>query len=512
MHLPVVKTKELSVSFIAKILTATCLIGLTSCSPVKDESAPKTQKSAQQQTASVKVPHPQKTVIHAKEIISINLDDEWQYKKGKTAPNKNWNTLNYTDDTWLKGKAGFGYGDGDDATVIDDMINNYPTVYARKKFTYNGEFPINTMLLNIYYDDGFIAYINGQEVIRVNMPTGHTTHLSTAKNSHEASQIASFDLSEHKHLINLNDNIFAIEIHNSSVSSSDLSLNPSLIFNKDATPFKKQKTITVASPKLKQKKRVKKNPFCHNKKSCGTLGNYRLVKAFEKLDYIPDDLSGITYVADSNSFFLIDNGLGYIVEVDTSYKLIRKIKTIGFGDSEDIVHLGSNNEFAIVNEDSTLFIGTISADTTTLNSEDFQKIIFDTYKGNEGAEGVAFDISTQTFFIVKEEHPRKLYSFIRPAHKNNVTVTPSFPFDIQTIPQPRLTQDLSAITFNPSTGRLLLLSDIDYRVVDIDLNGTVYGVLQLPKWKQPEGIALDNYKNLHIVGEPNNHTLYSNSN
>ncbi len=497
------------------MLVMVLVISASSCSHVNNELHQPAihdtheQLPVSQSAADTGSTH-QLAVAQQKEVISIELSAEWSYRKGTSAVDKNWNKLNYNDNDWLKGKAGFGYGDGDDLTELDDMIGNYITVYVRKKFNYSGDFPVNTLLMNIYYDDGFIAYINGQEVARASMPMGKPTHLTRAKNSHEASRIASFDLTQHKHLLKTTENVLAIEVHNSSIRSSDLSLNPSLIFNKDASAIKKLKPVPVTKNKNRTKRKPKKNSFCNNRKSCGTLGNYQLKTAFAKLSFIPDDLSGITYVTSSDTFFLIDNGLGYILEVDSSYKLLRKIKTKGFGDSEDIIYLGSNNEFAIVNEDSKLFIGTISPETNMLDSNDFQEITFDTYQGNEGAEGVAFDITTQTFYIVKEEHPRKLYSFVRPAHKNNTTVKPTFPFDIQKIPYPRLTQDLSAITYNSATGRLLILSDIDYRVVDIALDGTVYGVLQLPERNQPEGITLDAHQNLHIVGEPNNYTIYTN--
>lgn len=443
----------------------------------------------------------------------IHLNDTWRYKKGDSALDTNWNELDFDDSQWLMGKAGFGYGDGDDTTIIHDMVNKFSTIYIRKKFNYSGKYSINTMQMNIYYDDGFIAYINGREVAQANMPSGVVSHLTLAKNSHEANKIETFDLTKYKDLINRKENVFAVEIHNSSISSSDLSLNPNLVFNKTIAPSTVQKNSKFnEKPKIYRSRQKKNSYFCQNKKSCGTLANYKVATAFKKLNYIKDDLSGITFSGDSNSFFVIDNGLGYVLEIDSSFNLIRKIKSRGFGDAEDIVYLGSNNEFAIVNEDSQLFIGTISPTSRFIEAKDFQKITFDSYKGNEGAEGVAFDESTQTFYIVKEEHPRKLYSFTRPTHKNNITVTPSFPFDIQKVPYPRLTQDLSSVVFNPKTKRLLLLSDKDYRVVDIALDGTVYGVLQLPEWKQPEGVTLDNKQNLHIVGEPNNYTKYTNPN
>ena len=233
-----------------------------------------------------------------------------------------------------------------------------------------------------------------------------------------------------------------------------------------------------------------------------SLSDYREIAPITELQFVPDDLSGITYNYDSNSFYLIRNNVTTIWETTTSYQLIRTIDTVdNFGDSEDIVYLG-NQEFAIVSEESVLYVGYIPPGNTdiVIDPADFQRITFAPDGGNQGPEGVAFDITTQSFFIVKEENPRKLYTFVRPASTADVTITPSEPFDAQTTPNPRLTQDMSGVAYNPATGRLLILSDRDHRVMDIALDGTVYGTLDFPN-EQYEGIAFDGLGRLHLVGE-----------
>lgn len=238
------------------------------------------------------------------------------------------------------------------------------------------------------------------------------------------------------------------------------------------------------------------------------LSAFTEVAALERLAYVPADLSGITYNHDSDSFFMIRNNATRIWEVDTSYNLIRTIVPTGsFGDSEDIVYLG-NHEFAIVSEEGVLYIGTIAPGTadTTVNPATFQAITFSEPGGNQGPEGVAYDASSETFYVVKEENPRKLYSFARPAAGAS-SAKAIEPFDAQVLPMPRLTQDMSGVLFNAETGRLLILSHRDHRAIDIDLDATVFGILELPQ-AQHEGIAFDGNGNLHIVGEPNLYSVY----
>ena len=80
-------------------------------------------------------------------MILVDHLEDWRYRKGTNEPQVGWQTLpdGSLDATWLAGPGGFGYGDGDDATVLPDMQNNYTTVYIRQTFTIGS--PIETNLL-----------------------------------------------------------------------------------------------------------------------------------------------------------------------------------------------------------------------------------------------------------------------------------------------------------------------------------------------------------------------------
>ncbi len=103
---------------------------------------------------------------------NINVGDIWKYFKGTSNPGSGWNDVGFNDSGWLQGPTGIGYGDGDDATVLSDMRNNYKTVYARKTFNISNASAVTGMTFNMDYDDGFVAYINGVEVARRKMSSG----------------------------------------------------------------------------------------------------------------------------------------------------------------------------------------------------------------------------------------------------------------------------------------------------------------------------------------------------
>ena len=161
----------------------------------------------------------------------IEIGDEWRYRKGTSSPPSDWILVGFDDTTWLAGNSGIGYGDGDDATILSDMQDNYVTVYARKVINYDGSLPINSLDLGIDYDDGFVAYINGQEVARANMPAGQPSFDTLASGDREAGIEDLVNLDGFINLIGIGDNVLAIEIHNASLASSDLSFVPRLLVN-----------------------------------------------------------------------------------------------------------------------------------------------------------------------------------------------------------------------------------------------------------------------------------------
>ncbi len=158
----------------------------------------------------------------------ISIGDTWKYFKGISSQDSGWKDIAFDDSAWLEGPTGIGYGDGDDATVLSDMQNNYISVYARKTFNISNRLSITAISLHIDYDDGFVAYLNGNEVARGNMPDG-TPDNNTFSTGREAGTVATFDLSSYKNYLVSGNNVLAIEVHNKTLSSSDLTLIPELI-------------------------------------------------------------------------------------------------------------------------------------------------------------------------------------------------------------------------------------------------------------------------------------------
>lgn len=157
---------------------------------------------------------------------------EWDYLAGRVAP-KDWATVEFVPEAsagWKSGPAGFGYGDDDDVTVLKDMEDRYTTVFVRTEFELEpGEKETITDLgLVISYDDAFIAYLNGREVLRVGVGKGSGASAEDVK-SHNAKGYEYFSLKDALKYLTDDDNIIAVEGHNVKKSSSDFSLDPYVV-------------------------------------------------------------------------------------------------------------------------------------------------------------------------------------------------------------------------------------------------------------------------------------------
>ena len=155
-------------------------------------------------------------------VIARNA--KWQYLAG-SHPTGRWTQAGFAAAGWKTAAAGFGYGDGDDKTVLKDMRGRYTAIYARRTFTLPDPAGVGPLSLVINYDDAFIAYLNGREVLRVGVGSGSGAAVRKVS-SHEAKGHEHFEIPGAGALLRKGENVLAIEGHNTSATSSDFSLDP----------------------------------------------------------------------------------------------------------------------------------------------------------------------------------------------------------------------------------------------------------------------------------------------
>ncbi|HQI27627.1 MAG TPA: lamin tail domain-containing protein, partial [Sedimentisphaerales bacterium] len=153
-----------------------------------------------------------------------------------------WKILPIFDDSAWMGVSGSPGGVGFERStgyepflgldVQSVMYGKNATCYVRVPFQVGGDLigTFSELRLSVRYDDGFVAYLNGQEVARVNAPDTLLWN-SAATGSHEASYSAfdeTFDLSDQIDLLHAGSNLLAFHAMNNSVSSSDFLISATL--------------------------------------------------------------------------------------------------------------------------------------------------------------------------------------------------------------------------------------------------------------------------------------------
>jgi hypothetical protein len=173
------------------------------------------------------------STIETETVFGFNED--WKYWKGTASPSDGleWTQPDFDDSSWETETGGFGYGDLNEVeTVLSDMRNLYTTFYIRKKIDLAEDEIDANYVLDIYFDDGFICYINGIEIVRSYAPSSYT-YRSTSSGNHESNVLETFELGDLSSILTPGENTIALVGFNTSLSnSSDFALTPSLSYSK----------------------------------------------------------------------------------------------------------------------------------------------------------------------------------------------------------------------------------------------------------------------------------------
>ncbi|KAK8797782.1 hypothetical protein WA171_005313 [Blastocystis sp. BT1] len=136
----------------------------------------------------------------------INKNDTWRYSDSYHSL---WNTNSFNDNQWI-------------SIILGSFsITSYNTQYFRKSF--NGVTGMASIDIQFYYSHGIIAYINGIEVFKDNMPQGVITHSTLATNSYSSADYRGIILPAVYAGIDVS--ILAVELHFMSMTERLVDFN-----------------------------------------------------------------------------------------------------------------------------------------------------------------------------------------------------------------------------------------------------------------------------------------------
>lgn len=157
----------------------------------------------------------------------------WRYLDDGSNPGTPWRSRGFDDTAWKSGPAQLGYGDGDEATEVGSgpsANDRFITTYFRHAFTVDTPQNITALNLQLLVDDGAVVYLNGEEVVRQNLPSGEITPQTlagTAIGGAAESQFTSHSIPTTALVAGTN--VIAVEVHQVAANSSDISFDLSLV-------------------------------------------------------------------------------------------------------------------------------------------------------------------------------------------------------------------------------------------------------------------------------------------
>jgi len=165
--------------------------------------------------------------------MAVDAGFAWKYFVGTSEPPENWTAYNFNAALWEVGNGGIGYGDDDDLTIIPSTIS----LYMRHVFSILDTSKIDACIFCMDYDDGFVAYFNGVEIARRNVSGNPPFYYTTADADHEAQmyqgeqpEYFTIPMTLIRSAMRVGNNVLAVQTHNISSGSSDLSAIPFLFF------------------------------------------------------------------------------------------------------------------------------------------------------------------------------------------------------------------------------------------------------------------------------------------
>src|SRR6185503_13312999 len=161
----------------------------------------------------------------------ISRGAAWRYRSAATAPAGNWTAAAFDDASWPAGPAPLGFGDNNEATVVPGgpSTSRYPAIYFRHTFNVTSPAAWNSLRLELRRDDGAVVWLNGTEIHRSNMASG-TVNFNTlaASNDGDASESWYYDAVLPITGLTAGSNVLAVEVHQNSLTSSDLKFDLAL--------------------------------------------------------------------------------------------------------------------------------------------------------------------------------------------------------------------------------------------------------------------------------------------
>lgn len=219
-----------------------------------------------------------------------------------------------------------------------------------------------------------------------------------------------------------------------------------------------------------------------------------------------DEASDLAYNPVTGTLFTVTGKKPMLVELSRQGDVLRRINLKGFANPEGVAVL-ENGNIAITDErrrNLTIFeLNPLSHELNLVDGNPFDLGFPES--GNKGFEGLAWDPAQNRLLLGKERDPISMYSL----DSNGNQLLSSA---LQPLPGYGLgLRNLSALSVDPRTGHILVLSAQSNLLLELDEKGQPLSFISLlggmnglhKSIPRAEGVAMDEDGTIYMVSEPN---------
>jgi hypothetical protein len=169
----------------------------------------------------------------------IGVGETWRYWPAASEPPATWNTPEFDDTEWRTGNSGFGLSRWGENTLFDPFTGASRAVYFRHSFMVSNPGNTEHLILRCDWQGGFVAYLNGREVARRQIPGAPESpvRFDTPAGLRLAGAAEDFRLTGPHAVLQPGTNVLAIQAHPVGGGSHELVLVPELVSNFTRGPY-----------------------------------------------------------------------------------------------------------------------------------------------------------------------------------------------------------------------------------------------------------------------------------
>ena len=175
----------------------------------------------------------------AEDVALVGVGDVWRYQPAVEGVPEIWSRPEFDDQDWRTGESGFGISTWGENTLFGDQLRGDGAILFRKSFRVEDSAGIRSLTLRCDWQGGFVAYLNGVEIARRNLPglPGTLVPLETQASVRYSGWAEDISVAGFQALLRQGTNVLAIQAHPHELGSMDVVLVPELLANFTRGPY-----------------------------------------------------------------------------------------------------------------------------------------------------------------------------------------------------------------------------------------------------------------------------------